>query len=145
MHMTLTHFSQHKLKGLVALILVFSLFACSRKIAFNTSTVVPGAEGRVKMKKDNNNNYALDLEVKNLADPKRLPLPQNMYVVWIETSDGVKNLGQLRTSSGLLSSTMRASLETVTPFRPTRVFITAENDASISYPNAQVVLATNPF
>lgn len=127
------------------LLLAFSLMGCARTIPFNTSTVEPAAEGRVKMKRDSNNNYALDLEIKNLADPKRLPNPQNMYVVWIETPDGVKNIGQLRTSSGLLSSTLKASLETVTPVKPTRVFITAENDASISYPNAQVVLTTAPF
>ncbi len=59
------------------------LMACNRKIAFTTSSVVPGAEGTVKVKKDNNGNNAVQIKVVNLADPQRLALPQNTYVVWM--------------------------------------------------------------
>lgn len=130
----------------IAIPLVMLLFlACNRKIAFNTSTVIPGAEGYVKVKKDNNGNHALDLEVVNLAEPNRLPVPQNVYVVWIETPEGLKNVGQLKSSSGLLSKVRKGELETVTPYKPSKVFITAEGDASVSYPNNQVVLTTGSF
>lgn len=126
-------------------LLIFLAAACNRKIAFNNSAVVPAAEGYVKVKKDKNGNNAISVEVRNLAEPKRLATPQNVYVVWVETPEGVKNIGQLKTGSGLLSKTLKAELETVTPYKPTRLFITAENDAGIQYPGSQVVLTTNSF
>jgi ribosomal protein S9 len=120
--------------------------SCSRKISFATSTVVPAAEGTVKVKKDNNNNYAIKVDVRNLAEPNRLPQPQNVYVVWIETErNGTQNLGQLNTSSGLFSNALKASLETVTAYKPIRLFITGENEANVTYPGNYVVLNTTTF
>lgn len=130
------------LSGLLVMLL---LAACSRKIAFSASTIVPGAEGAVKVKRDNNGNNAIEVKVLHLADPQKLPLPQNTYVVWMESSEGLKNLGQLKTGSGLLSSTRKGELETVTPFKPTRIFITGEVDGNIQYPGNQVVLSTTSF
>jgi len=136
-----------KLTWIAAVLLFVSLsLACSKKVHFATSTVVPAAEGTVKVKKDKNNNYGVDIEIRNLAEPKRLPQPQNVYVVWIETeNNGVQNLGRLNTSSGLLSNTLKASLTTVTPYKPTRIFITAEDEATVQYPGNYVVLNTSSF
>jgi len=127
-------------------ILVFSLASCARKISFQTSSVVPSAEGSVKVKKDNNKNYSIDLNVIRLADPKRLEPPKNTYVVWIETAENSsKNIGSLNTSSSLFSKTLKSSLKTVSPIKPVRVFITAEDNTDIQYPGSQVVLRTNRF
>ncbi|MBC7749635.1 MAG: hypothetical protein H7Z76_13860 [Methylotenera sp.] len=113
------------------------------KYNFSTSSVVPAAEGSVKVKKDNNNNYSINLDIKRLADPQRLSPAKKMYVVWMETEqNGRKNIGQLKTSSGLLSSTLTSSLQTVSTFEPTGFFITAEDDANIQYPGGQKVLST---
>ncbi|WP_206609841.1 hypothetical protein [Paracnuella aquatica] len=131
--------------AMLVLLFAVTMASCNRKIAFNTSTVVPAAEGFVKIKKDKNNNHAIDVSVKNLAEPRRLPVPQNVYVVWIESRDGIKKLGQLKTSSGLFSSTLRAQLETVSAYKPTRLFVTAEGTAETNYPGAQVVLTTDGF
>jgi hypothetical protein len=120
------------------------LYACgTSKYTFSTSSVVPAAEGNVKVKKDGNSNYKISLDVMRLADPQRLSPSKAMYVVWMETEqNGRKNIGQLKTSSGLLSKTLKSSLTTVTPFKPTGFVITAEDDASIQYPGGQVVLST---
>jgi hypothetical protein len=129
---------------LLVLTLLLLVSSCARKVRFGISPVVPTAEGTVKVKKDKNNNYALKVDIKHLAEPNRLPEPKNVYVVWVETErNGIQNLGQLNTSSGLISSTLRASMETVTPYKPTRLFITAEDEAAVQYPGAQVVLSTN--
>lgn len=115
------------------------------KYKFSNSVVVPAAEGTVKVKKDDNNNYAIELDVKRLAEPKRLSPPKRMYVVWMETAkNGRKNIGQLNSSSGFFSSTLTSSLTTVTTFKPTSFFITAEDNASIQFPQGQVVLSTGP-
>jgi len=126
--------------------LVFSLASCSKKLSFQTSSVVPAAEGSVKVKKDNNNNYSIDLNVIRLANPKRLEPSKSTYVVWIETEqNGSKNIGSLNTSSSLFSKTLKSSLKTVSPFKPVSLFITAEDNADIQYPSYQVVLRTDRF
>jgi hypothetical protein len=126
--------------------LVLSLASCSRKISFQTSSVVPAAEGSVKVKKDKNNNYSIDLNVIRLADSKRLDPPKSTYVVWIETAEnGSKNIGSLNTSSSMFSKTLKSSLKTVSPFKPVSLFITAEDNADIQYPGTQMVLRTGNF
>ncbi len=128
---------------MIAGILLAGFTGCSKKIMFERSSVVPGAEGSVKVKKDNNNNYSIELEVVNLAEAKRLTPPRTTYIVWAQTEqNSTKNLGSLNTSSGLLSKTLKASLNTVTPFKPTKIFITAEDDTNISYPSGETVLTT---
>lgn len=125
---------------------VFLWASCARKVHFQESQAVPAATGTVKMKRDQNNNYALTIRVANLAEPERLSPSKEYYVVWLETEDnGVKNIGQLVSSSGLFSKKLKASLEAVTPFKPRRVFITAEYETEIQYPGPQLVLRSNSF
>lgn len=110
---------------------------------FSKSAVVPAAEGSIKVKKDKNNNYNINLKVKRLADPKRLSPAKEMYIVWVATEqNGSINIGQLKTSSSLFSNTLTSSLETVTTFKPTGFLITAEDNANIQYPTGQTVLST---
>lgn len=122
------------------------LSSCSHKMSFLTSPLVPAAQGSVKVKKDNNNNYKISVDVTDLAEPKRLQPAKSTYVVWINTAEGdVKNVGQINTSTGMFSSKLKASLETVSTYKPTKVFITAEDDAAIQYPGPQMVLTTDSF
>jgi hypothetical protein len=126
--------------------LLIVLSSCAKRIRFESSTIVPGAEGRVTVKKDKNNNHAIDLEIKNLAAPDKLMVAKKVYVVWAETSEGgMNNLGQLKTSSGLLSSTYKASMNAITPYKPSRVFITAEDESTLQSPGSFVVLDTRRF
>jgi len=143
-------YTQKKTKNILSIVIIFflvlSLAACSKKISFQTSSLVPAAEGSVKVKKDNNNNYSIDLNVIRLADPKRLDPPKSTYVVWIETADnGSKNIGSLNTSSSMFSNTLKSSLKTVSAFKPVSLYITAEDIADIQYPGTQLVLKTDRF
>jgi len=118
----------------------------SKKVHFNTSTVVPGAEGTVKAKKDKNGNYYIGIAIENLAKPTQLTPSKKTYVAWIETQEnGVKNIGQVSSSSSFLSKTKKASISTVSPYRPIRIFISAEDDGGIEEPGTQVVLTTDSF
>lgn len=134
------------MKKLVQLVLislvVMSLSSCAQKFTFPVSSVVPSAEAEVKVKKDNNDNYQIELDVKHLNSPDRLSPPKKMYVVWMETSSGTRNLGQLKSSSSLLSSTYRASLKTVSSNKPLRFIVTAEDKADNKEPGTFVVLET---
>lgn len=129
--------------ALLTIMLIFLFAACAKKITFLNSPVVPGAEGTVSMKKDNNNNYSIDLSVTSLADPSKLTPPRKVYVVWMETSEsGAQNIGQLKTSKKGFSKMLSSSLQTVSPHKPTGFFITAEDDAVGNYPGMTVVLKT---
>lgn len=121
----------------------FSLSSCAKKMTFGTSSVVPAAQGSVKLKSDKNNNTSIDLSVEHLAKPGDLTPSRKTYVVWMETAgNGTKNIGSINTSSGFLSGKLKSSLKTVTPYKPTGFFITAEDDETITYPGSQVVLRT---
>ena len=122
---------------------LFHLASCARKMKFESSPVVPAAKGFVKIKTDKNKNRTIELNLTNLASPDRLVPAKNAYVVWMETEDnGVKNIGQLNSKSGLFSSQLKASLKTITPFQPVRFFVTAEDDPSVSFPGYQNVIST---
>ncbi len=129
-----------------ALMMLFFVTSCARKASFQTSAVVPAAKGTVKVTKDKNKNYKIKIALTNLAEPNRLQPSKNTYVVWMETSNnGTKNIGQINSSTGFLSSKLKADFETVSSFKPVKIFITAEDDANIQYPGMQVVIATNNF
>ncbi len=134
----------------LSIVFIFVLLAgatgCSKKIMFDPSVVVPGATGKVKVKKDNNNNFSIGIDIINLAEASRLQPQKAFYLVWMQNEqDNTRLLGQLKTSSSLLSKTLKASLNTVTPYKPLRIFITAEDELNISNPNGQTVLTTGSF
>ena len=127
-------------------LILFYFGSCAKKISFQNSSVVPAARGDVKVKKDNNNNYSIQISLNNLSEPNRLQPSKNTYVVWMETDDhATKNIGQINSSTGFLSGKLKASFETVSSTKPTKIFLTAEDDASIQYPGSPVILTTNGF
>lgn len=134
------------LLGLFFSTLIFSFTSCAKKVSFQTSSVVPAARGYIKVKKDGNKNYQIQIRINDLAEVDRLQNANKAYVVWMETDDLIiKNIGQIKSDSGFLSSKLKASFETVTSFKPEKIFITAEENADVQYPNNQVVLTTKDF
>lgn len=142
----LNFYSRNLLLGASAALLFFSLGSCAKKITFLSSSVVPAARGQVSIKKDNNKNYAIKIKIDNLAESKRLEPSKNTYVVWMETDEAmVKNIGQIKSDNQFISSKLKASFETVTAFKPTKIFITAENNSDAQYPGTQFILETKRF
>lgn len=125
------------------LLIIFCLVSCARKLTFGVSPVVPAAEGTVKIKKSKNGNYLVNVKIKNLAGPRRLSPPREVYVVWMQSDrNAPKNLGMIKTSSGLFSSTLKGEMNATAITKPTGIFITAEDDGNVRYPGSQVVLRT---
>ncbi|NEV93490.1 hypothetical protein G3567_04910 [Psychroflexus sp. YR1-1] len=135
----------NKMITLLSVFAVFFITSCATRVDFPNSETVPGAEVSAKIKMDNNNNYKIDLTAVNLASPDRLEPPREMYVVWIETSRGTKNLGQLNISSGLFSEVKKGTLTTTTAFKPERIVITAERTSSNNEPSSYVVTSSKNF
>lgn len=128
-----------------AAMMILMMNSCGTANHFQASSIVPAAEGVVKVKKDNNNNYKITINIVNLAAPEKLQPPRNTYVVWMEGEDNqTKNIGQIKSSSSILSKSLKGSFEAVSSVKPKKVFISAENDASAQYPdNTNIVLTTN--
>lgn len=129
-----------------AAIILFSICSCAQEASFLTSSVVPAAQGSVKVKKDNNNNYLIKIHIINLADPTRLTPPRRVYVVWMVSLDNApQNIGEIVTSTKFLNNKLQADFESVSPKKPFKIFITAENDPGIQNSYSEVILTTNNF
>ena len=132
--------------ALISIAIIATLQSCARKITFLPSSETPAAMGKVKIKKDNNNNYNISINIEHLAPSNRLQPPANTYVVWIITQQNeTKNMGQINSSSSFLSSKLKASFSAVSPTKPVKVFITAEDNGAAFYPGGRVVLTTKNF
>jgi ABC-type Fe3+-citrate transport system substrate-binding protein len=122
------------------LLVVISTTSCAHKTAFKTSSVIPAARGEVKVKKDNNNNYKIEMELSYLAEPERLQPPKKTYVVWLvgEDRNAPINIGRIESNKKL-----KVKFETVSSIKPKRIFISAEDDYATQFPSYTIVLETN--
>ena len=138
-----TAFTKKLILAFLASFSMLSFWSCSKKASFLNSSIVPAARGTVKVKLDNNKNYAISISLNNLAEPERLTPSKVAYVVWMMDEKGeVKNLGQIKTSIGVFSKVLKASFETVSLTKPTKILITAENDITVQYVDKDIILTT---
>jgi hypothetical protein len=127
-------------------IFLIPVTSCGQKVSFLISTVTPAARGSVKVKKDSNKNYLIKIKIVDLAEPARLIPPKSTYVVWmVADNNSPKNIGKIQTSTSFLSNKLKADFKSVSVAKPTKIFITAENDASEQYMYSEVILTTNSF
>jgi hypothetical protein len=111
--------------------LLFFLTSCATTVKFPTSIVTPAADITAKKKADKNGNFKVSVTAKNLASADRLDPPQSIYIAWIVTNtEGIRSIGRLTNKNA-----KTATIETLTPFAFTEIFITAEGQADISYPS----------
>lgn len=128
------------------ILMLFSVDSQAKKYSFLTSSVVPAARGYAKVTRDKNRNYRIKVNVWNLAEIQKLEPLKQTYVVWmISDRDITENLGRLNSSTKLLSKQLKASVETVSSFKPTQIFITAEDDPNVKFPGVPTILTTNSF
>ena len=125
----------------IAMIMLLPLSLQAQKIPFAQSSVVPAAEGYVKVNTDRNKNNIIKINIKNLAEIDRLDPAMKTYVVWMVTDrETTVNIGQINSSKKL-----NVSFEAVSSYQPIKIFITAEENESAQYPGEKVVLTTNNF
>ncbi|MDD2797315.1 MAG: hypothetical protein PHV20_01855 [Bacteroidales bacterium] len=130
----------------MALITAISFSSCAQKVTFKTSSVVPAARGYVKIKKDKNENYNIEVKLFNLAEVNRLQPSKETYIVWMVTEQElVKNIGLVKSASSIFSKSLEGSFETVSSSKPSKIFITAEESSDVQVPGSKIVLATERF
>lgn len=112
--------------------------SCASTARFPVSRTVPAAEITAKKKQDKNNNYVIELTAKNLADASRLQPKMHNYSVWIVAENGSTiNIGQLTNKNA-----KKTVLNTLTPFNVREIFITAEEQGTLSYPTGVEISRT---
>lgn len=132
--------------GVLFLGLLLPMQSCSKKVQFENSPVVPAARGDVKISKNSNKNYVIKIKFDNLAEVDRLDPPKKTYVIWMVTDQqSTKNIGQIKSGSSMMSSKLKADFETATPFKPVKIFVTAEDDGNVEYPGMYTILSTSNF
>ncbi|MDF1560152.1 MAG: hypothetical protein P1P83_08080 [Bacteroidales bacterium] len=123
------------------ILIAFWFTSCSKKTFFLQSSVLPAAEGYVEVSRDKSENYKIKLELKNFAGADRLDPSNLTYVVWMVTArEAAINIGRIITSNSL-----NVSFETLSSFRPVKIFITAEEQENARYPGSMVILSTDRF
>ncbi len=126
--------------------LLLPLNSCAQRVVFVKSTVAPAAQGVVKIRKDGNKNYRINIHIVNLADPERLTPAMSAYVVWAVADDNIpKNIGQIKSSKSFILKKLNGDFESVSVTKPKKIFITAENDVGIQYMHSEIILTTNNF
>jgi len=108
----------------------------AKKYPMTAASAVPGARAEVAISKDKNGNTKLNMTVQHLANLENLTPRASAYVVWLRERGGnAENQGQLK-----MDKNLKATFETVTPFKNFEVFVTAEQDARGKGPNGPEVL-----
>jgi hypothetical protein len=132
--------------GIFTTMIIFIFISCATSVGFLNSSVVPAARGSVKVKTDNNKNYVIQISITDMAESSRLQPSKLTYIVWMVTDrDLTKNIGQLNSSKSFMSKQLKGSFKTVSSDKPIKIFITAEDDASVQNPGEVIVLSTNKF
>lgn len=144
------NFTQRSIKNSLLILLMsitfLSLSSCAKQITFLTSSKVPAARGTVKVNIDKNKNYEVNVELNYLTEVERLVPSKKVYVLWMETDkDATINLGQIHSKVNGFSKKLKAKFQTATAFKPTKIFITAEDDAAIEYPQSETIISTDRF
>jgi len=125
-------------KIILSAVLIFLMTSCATTAKFPVSDVVPTADITAKIKKDKQNNFGITITAKYLASAERLSPPKNTYVVWIVTKEsGVNNSGQLKNENA-----KKNSLKTLTSFEPLEIFITAEDEGTVTFPTGTEISRT---
>jgi hypothetical protein len=127
--------------GFISVMIMLPIICQAQKIPFLVSSVVPAAEGYVKINTDRNNNNVIKIHIKNLAEIDRLGPAMKTYVVWMVTDkETTENIGRINSSNSL-----NVSFEAVSSFQPIKIFITAEENESTQVPSEKIVLSTDKF
>lgn len=129
-----------------AALMASSFGSCAKKTASLSESMVPESNGHVQIKRDANSNYVIQIDLSDLENVKNLKPAKEAYVVWMVSGQNmVKNIGQIEGANSWLSKRSKASFEATSATKPTKIYITAENDIDVKKPGKQVVWSTSSF
>jgi hypothetical protein len=128
-------------RGAMIGLLLSGLLAATCEAAtfqLGSSSKIPAAEGKVKLRQTSNGNVEIQLSVKHLAPPERIEATSAVFVVWVRgLDDGAapQNLGALRVNKNL-----SGKFKSVTSLRSFDLFITCEGTQTVTAPTSMELL-----
>ncbi len=139
--------------------MVFGLNSCAKKTAATgktdtvTPTETPGTTvapeniGRLQIKRDVNSNYVIQINLKDLEELSSVKTgAKTTYIVWMDADKQMtKSLGEISSNAGWLADKSKASFEATSTFKPTKVFITEETNATAMKPGTKIIWSTSKF
>jgi hypothetical protein len=122
----------------------FSLFAWPwssvKEYRMTASAGNPAATGTARARTDKpNGNTNLQIKVAHLANPSALTPPANVYVVWVRPRGG----DATRQGAMGLDNKLNGELKVVTTLKDFELFITAEQNETVTVPSEAEVLRTH--
>ncbi|MBK8806770.1 MAG: hypothetical protein IPO21_09040 [Bacteroidales bacterium] len=118
------------IKKIAIIGVVVLMTSCSTTANFPISEVTPAADITASYEKQGASDYLVTITANNLADSERLNPPKKYYIIWAVSSAGdIKNVGRFDQENARIS-TYQASF----PFKPTEIFITAEDKDDLRKP-----------
>ncbi len=143
------------LLGMLGTLLIMSLYSCAKKATARNSTasepatisVAPENKGQILIKRDVNSNYVIQINLRELEAVSKFEADsKNAYIVWMNADkQPAKNLGQINSNTGWLTDKSKASFEAVSEFKPTKIYITEEDNAGVKIPGKKLIWSTNSF
>ena len=150
--------SKNILPGIMATAMIFFFYSCAKKhtvvkteMPAPVETVTPVAvvenKGQVQIKRDATGNYVIQINLRELEEINKLEATsKKAYIVWMNADNQkVKNLGQINSNTGWMSDKSKASFEAVSEFKPTKVFISEEDMATVTKPGIKIIWSTSRF
>lgn len=117
------------------------MISCGTTVDFPVSDYLPAADVKAKIKKDENNICEVTVKADHLAEPERLNPPKERYLVWVVDIDGANHkIGELDPGKS-----KEAELNTMTPFEPVQLFITAEDRKNPDWPSTFIIFRSEIF
>ena len=149
---------------IVAAMMVLSIYSCAKKTVAATKTESPAVvvvapddsgpivlppenKGQVEIKRDINSNYVIQINLRGLEAVNKLdPDSKKAFVVWMNAEkQKAKNLGQINSNTGWLTDKSKASFEATSPLKPTKIYITEEENAMVKIPGKNILWSTPGF
>jgi len=126
--------------ALLALLLtgVVATASAAVTLQLGSSSEIPAAEGKIKLKTTRNGNVEIKLEVKHLAPPGRIVPGASVFVVWargLAPAAEAQNLGALKTDKNL-----KGKIRADTAMSSFDLFITCEQSQTVTVPAAPELL-----
>lgn len=125
--------------AVLGLMLLWPFGDSAKKVSMTPGKEDPAAHGTVAVKTGHNGNTRVDITTDALAQPSALTPPANTYVVWFQPNgQDARDMGALRVNNKL-----HGTLDTTSPYRAFKVFITAENEPNPTKPHGPRVLSAD--
>lgn len=110
---------------------------CASTVSLANSSKVPGAEGKVTVKRTDNGNTAVDVNVEHLAKASQVDSRAVTYTVWVQSLDKAtppQSVGNL-----LVDDNLKGHVSTVSPLASFDLVITPEASQQASAPTGEPV------